>query len=60
MYLWIICLGWILAALMQTRQYSFHQEQEHPDRLPKTTDDDECAGYQRSHQGRVAQQRFSP
>jgi hypothetical protein len=26
-----ICLGWILAASMQTRQYSFHQEQEHPD-----------------------------
>ena len=59
MYLQINCLGWILAASMQTRQYSFHQEQEHPDGLPKT-DDDECAGYQRSHQGRVAQQRFSP
>jgi len=58
MYLQIICLGWILAsaASMQRRQYSFHQEQEHPDGLPKT----ECAGYQRSHQGRVAQQRFSP
>ena len=26
-----ICLGWILAASMQTRQYSFRQEQEHPD-----------------------------
>ena len=59
MYLQITCLGWILAASMQTRQYSFHQEQEHPDGLPKT-DDDECAGYQRPHQGRVAQQRFSP
>ena len=44
---------------METRQYSFSQEQEHPDGLPKT-EDDECAGYQRSHQGRVAQQRFSP
>jgi hypothetical protein len=44
---------------MQTRQYSFQQEQEHPDGLPKT-DDDECAEYQRSHQGRVSQQRFSP
>jgi hypothetical protein len=57
-----ICLGWTLAASMETRQYSFHQEQEHPDGLPKT-EDDECAGpagYQRSHRGRVAQQRFSP
>jgi hypothetical protein len=54
-----ICLGWIRAASKETRQYSFHQEQEHPDRLPKT-EDDGCAGYQRSHQGRVAQQRFSP
>ena len=59
MYLRIIRIGWILAASMQTRQYSFHQEQEHPDGLPKT-EDDECAGYQRSHQGHVAQQRFSP
>ena len=31
MHLQITCLGWILAASMQTRQYSFHQEQEHPD-----------------------------
>jgi hypothetical protein len=29
-----ICLGWILAASMGTRQYSFHQEQAHPDGLP--------------------------
>jgi hypothetical protein len=53
-----ICLGWILSTSMETRQYSFHQEQAHPDGLPKT-EDDECAAYQRSHQGRVAQQRFS-
>jgi thiosulfate reductase cytochrome b subunit len=41
MYLWITCLGWILAAsiMMQTRQHSFHQKQEHPDGLPKTEDD---------------------
>ncbi len=36
MYLRIICLGWILAASMQTRQYSFHQEQEHPGGLPQS------------------------
>jgi hypothetical protein len=54
-----ICPGWILAASMETRQYRFHQEQEHPDGLPKT-EDDECAGYQRSHIGRVSQQRFPP
>jgi hypothetical protein len=53
-----ICLGWILAASMQTRQYSFYQEQEYPDGLPNT-EDDENAGYQRSHQRRFAQQRFS-
>jgi hypothetical protein len=43
---------------MQIRQYSFHQEQEHPDGFTKN-EDDECAGYQRSHQGRVLKQRFS-
>ena len=53
-----ICLGWILAASMETRQYSFHQEQEYPDGLPKT-EDDKCARYQRSRQGHVAQQRFT-
>jgi hypothetical protein len=30
-----ICLGWILEALMETRQCSVHQEQVCPDGLPK-------------------------
>jgi hypothetical protein len=42
------------AAALIVQLFSAHQS------FYSKTKDDECAGYQRSHQGRVAQQRFSP